>query len=262
MGFIFSRFQMRKGMELLVCIARTPDTAAPIAFTEDGKKFRSEGVQFIINPYDEFALARAIELKEEKGAKVTVITVDGSEGDSLLRKALAIGADEAIRIDRYPEDAYVVAREIARWIQEQTRSFDIIFTGKETIDYNGAQTGGLLAEFLGISFVPETYKLYVEGDGQLKIVREIEGGRVTLTLSMPAVISAVEYLAEPRLPSMMGIVKARSKPLHVIPADSSIVPLSQVEKHQVPEKKTECQFIDPEEVEKLVDILHREIKVL
>ncbi len=248
-------------MEILVCLARTPDTAAPIAFTEDGKAFRKEGVQFIINPYDEFALAKAMEIKEEKGGTLTVITVDTAEGEPILRKALAIGADQAVRIDRESTDGLTVAREIANWIQSENKQFDLIFTGKETIDYNGAQVGGILAALLGYTYLPETYKLSIGEDNQLNIVREIEGGRLHLRAPMPAVITAVEYLAEPRLPSMMGIVKARSKPLHVVPASVEEAPV-QVRKHWVPERQTECRYFTIEELDKLVEVLHKEVKVI
>ncbi len=248
-------------MKILVAIARTPDTTAPIAFTDDGKYYKEEGVQFIINPYDEFALAKAMDLKDEKGdVEVTVISVDSNKADQLLRKALAIGADKAVRIDVEPQDAWQVAGEIAEWIKRSGEQFDLIFTGKETINYNGGLVGGFLAHLLGYTYVPETYKLNVDGQ-TLDIIREIEGGKVYLKTQTPAVITAVEYLAEPRLPSMRGIMQARTKPFQV-EQPAGVEPLTATVKHELPPKRKECKLIDPEHIEELVEILHKEIKVI
>lgn len=249
-------------MKILVAIARTPDTTAPIDFVDNGKKYKEEGVQFIINPYDEFALAKAMDLKDERqGVEVTVITVDSNKADQLLRKALAIGADKAVRIDVEPEDAWQTAGEIVEWIKKSGEQFDLIFTGKETINYNGGLVGGYIASLLGYTYIPETYKLNITDDGKLDIIREIEGGRVFLKADMPAVITAVEYLAEPRLPSMRGIMQARTKPFSV-EQPTGIEPLTTTVKHYLPSKRKECKLIDPENIEELVEILHKEIKVL
>lgn len=248
-------------MNILVCIARTPDTTARIAFTDGGRRFDAVGVQFIINPYDEFALARAVELKEEKGAHLTIITVDTAEADQLLRKCLAIGADEAVRISATPTDASYVVNLIADWIEQAGKKFDIIFTGKETIDFNGGQVGALLACRLGYTYLPDTYRFAVEEDNTVNATLEIEGGRMKVTARLPVVASAVEYLAEPRIPTMKGIVSARTKPFHVVePQQAS--PTVIYEKFETPPPRKECLFIDKDNIEELVEILAKEVKVL
>lgn len=248
-------------MNILVCIARTPDTTARIAFADGGRRFDTTGVQFIINPYDEFALARAVELKEEKGTHLTVITVDTAEADQLLRKCLAIGADEAVRINTAPVDANHVVSLIAGWIEQAGKKFDIIFTGKETIDFNGGQVGALLACRLGYTYLPDTYKFDVDESGTVSAVLEIEGGRMKVEGRLPVVASAVEYLAEPRIPTMKGIISARTKPFHIIEPQEA-QPAVTYEKFETPPPRKECRFIDKDNIEELVEILAKEVKIL
>ena len=204
-------------MKILVCISKAPDTTSKIAFSDGNTKFDENGVQFIVNPYDEwYALVRALELKEASGGQVTIITVGGSADDSIIRKALAIGADDAVRIDAEAKDAYYTAMQISSYAK--SNEYDLVLTGKETINYNGSQVAGMIAEHLNIPFVSLASKLEVNG-GTLTVEREIVGGVQVVELSAPAVISCAKGMAEQRIPNMRGIMAARTKPLNVIQAE-------------------------------------------
>ncbi len=246
-------------MKLLVCISKTPETTAKVTFTADNTEFVTDGVQYIMNPYDEwFALVRAIELKEQMGGSVSVINVGPASNDIIIRKALAIGADDAFRIDAEPTCAKFVAFQIAEFAKD--KEFDIIFTGKETIDYNGSEVGGMIAEYLNIPFISFANELSVDGE-KLTVSREIEGGVEVSSFSGSAVISAAKGLAEQRIPNMRGIMMAKRKPLNVIaPLDFN----SQVSvvKYMLPEEKGGVKLIDPENMEELVNLLHEEAKVI
>jgi electron transfer flavoprotein beta subunit len=244
-------------MKLLVCISKTPDTTSKISFINEGKVFNPEGIQYIMNPYDEwYALVRALELKEKNGGSVTVINVGDVSNDIIIRKALAIGADDAIRIDINPASAIQAAKEIAN----HASGYDIIFLGKETIDYNGAEVGAMLAELLDLPYISCVNKLDVDGNKKI-INREIEGGIETLEVSGPIVISAAKGLAEQRIPNMQGIMKAKSKPLTVaapITTNSSVF----VAKHDLPSGKAGVKMISPDDMDTLVKLLHEEAKAI
>lgn len=246
-------------MKILVAISQTPDTTAKVSFTADGKSFNSAGVQFIMNPYDEwYALVRACELKEALGGTVTVIHVGPAENDASIRKALAIGADDAIRIDAVPDSAYFVAAQIAA--QAKGQGYDLIMFGKETIDHNGSEIGAMVAEMLDLPFVSYANKLDVSGS-VATISREIEGGTETAEVDLPFVLSAAKGMSEQRIPNMMGIMKARTKPVAVVPATAANGNTSIVS-YTLPPAKTGVKLIDADNVEELVRLLHEEAKAI
>lgn len=246
-------------MKVLVCITKTPDTTTKIAFTDNDTKFNAAGVQFIMNPYDEwYALVRACELKEKQGGSVTALCVGGADTEQIIRKALAIGADDAIRVDAEASSAYFVAQQIAS--QAKAGGYDMIFLGKETIDYNGSEVGATVAELLDMPFV--SYASGIEVAGTVATVeREIEGGKETVEVDFPFVLSAAKGMAEQRIPNMQGIMKSRSKPLKVVPAIAVNEPVSFV-RFELPTAKAGCKMIDAENMEELVRLLHEEAKVI
>lgn len=246
-------------MKLLVCISKTPDTTARIAFTDNNTKYDASGVTFIMNPYDEwYALVRAVELMEQFGGTVTVINVGDASNDQIIRKALAIGATDAIRVNAEPTSAWFVAHQIANVAKQE--NYDIIFLGKETIDYNGSEVGAMVAELLEQPFVSYASKMDMEGN-TATIERDIEGGVEVLKVDTPFVISAAKGLAEQRIPNMMGIMKAKSKPLKVLDP----IPVEEVVKtvsFELPPAKTGVKLVDPENMDELVRLLHEEAKVI
>jgi len=244
-------------MKILVCISNVPDTTTKINFTPDKKAFITQGVQFIINPYDEIALTRALELTEKDGGSVTVVNV-GEQTDATLRKALAVGATDAIRVNASPLDAFYVAKQIAAVAASQ--HYDLILTGRESIDFNGAQVPSLLGELLGIPSFNGCKSLVVE-NGQGTLHREIEGGIEVVACPFPLVAGASEGLAEPRIPNMRGIMSARSKPLTVVePVDAA--PLTEVIGFDKPKPRSTVNLIPPDQPEKLIELLHTEAKIL
>lgn len=246
-------------MKILVCISKSPDTTSKIAFTEGDTKFDENGVQYIVNPYDEwYALVRALELKEANGGSVSIITVGTATDDAVIRKALAIGADEAIRIDAEPTDAYFTAVQIAEYAK--TNGFDLVLTGKETINYNGSQVGGMIAEAMDLPFISLASKLEVSGT-TATLDTEIIGGIQVVEVELPAVISCAKGMAEQRIPNMRGIMAARTKPLNVV-APAAIDALTSFENYALPPAKSECKMIDPANMEELVNLLHNEAKVI
>lgn len=246
-------------MKILVCISKAPDTTSKISFSDGNTKFDENGVQFIVNPYDEwYALVRALEIKESDGGQVTIITVGGAADDAVIRKALAIGADDAVRIDVEPKDAYSAAMQIANYAKENT--YDLVLTGKETINYNGSQFGGMLAEGLDIPFISLATKLNVAGN-TLTIEREIIGGVQEIQVEAPAVISCAKGMAEQRIPNMRGIMAARTKPLNVVGAQD-IEDLTSFVSYEMPGEKSAVKMIDPENMDELVSLLHSEAKVI
>ncbi len=246
-------------MNLLVCISKTPETTAKIAFTDGNTKFDESGVQFIMNPYDEwYALVRAIELKEKHGGSVTVINVGPAANDVVIRKALAIGADKAVRIDAEATNSVMVAKNIADYAK--ANGFDAIFTGKETIDFNGSEVGGLIAGYLDLPFV--SYASDLQHDGTTAtITRDIEGGVEVVEVSGPFVLSAAKGLAEQRIPNMRGIMMAKKKPLEVVAATAADAPVS-VTAYSLPPEKGGVKMIDPENMDELVRLLREEAKVI
>lgn len=245
-------------MKILVCISNVPDTTTKINFTPDNKSFITQGVQFIINPYDEIALTRALELTETGGGSVTVINVGDATTEPTIRKALAIGATDAIRVNAAPRDAYFVAKQIADVAKKN--NYDLIFTGRESIDYNGSQVAAMVGELLDVPSVSIVKSLKVEGT-VVTLEREIEGGKEVITSSMPLVASASEGMAEPRIPNMRGIMAARTKPLMVVePVD--VAQLTQVVGYNKPKPRGQVHLVQADEVAKLVDLLHGEAKVI
>jgi electron transfer flavoprotein beta subunit len=249
-------------MNILVCISNVPDTTTKIRFTDNNTAFDAAGVQWIINPWDELALTRALELKEASGGaikKITVINVGPQSSEPTIRKALAIGADDAIRIDGEAADAYSVASNLAAYLKDNP--YDIILCGIDSSDYNGSLVGGMLAEFLELPSVSSVSKLDIEG-GDIKLNREIDGGSEVLATQVPFVAVVQKGIAlEPRIPSMRGIMMARKKPLNVVAAAGE-GPLTEFISYELPPAKAACKMVDAENVKELVDLLHNEAKVI
>lgn len=246
-------------MKILVCVSKTPETTAKIAFKDDDTTFDTQGVQFIMNPYDEwYALVRALELKEAQGGSVTIINVGPASNDTVIRKGLAIGADDAVRINIDPKSAMNVAQQIANYAKEE--SYDIVFLGKETIDYNGSEVGAMIAEFLDTPFISYASKMDMEGN-TATIARDIEGGTEVIEVDTPFVISAAKGLAEQRIPNMRGIMMAKRKPLKIVdPIDAP--DLSMAVKYELPPAKSAVKLVDPSDMDELVRLLHEEAKVI
>lgn len=247
-------------MKILVCISKTPDTTAKIAFTDNNTKFDTNGVQWIINPYDEwYALVRAIELKEKDPTVVIhLITVGTPDAEPIIRKALALGGDEAIRVNMDSHDSFVIASQIAEI--GKNGGYDMIMTGKETIDYNGSSIGGMVAELAGLPYVSLATKFELDGT-KAAITREIEGGEEVCELQLPLVVSCQKGMAEPRIPNMRGIMSARTKPLKVV-EPISVEPLTTIAGFSLPPAKAGVKLVDPENVEELVRLLREEAKVI
>ncbi len=247
-------------MNILVCISNVPDTTTKIQFTDNGSRFDDAGVQWIINPWDELALTRALELKEQSGgkiSKITVVNVGPKTTEPTIRKALAIGADDAIRIDTEPCDAYFVASQIA----QIAKDYDLILSGIESSDYNGAAVPGILAELSNLASVSGISSIEWEGD-QLLYTREIDGGNEKLHIEFPVVAVVQKGIAkDPRIPAMRGIMMARKKPLNVIPASDSEI-LTENLGYELPSKKATCKMVDEEHAGQLIQLLKSEAKVL
>ncbi|HEV7347273.1 electron transfer flavoprotein subunit beta/FixA family protein [Telluribacter sp.] len=245
-------------MKILVCITNVPDTTAKISFADNDSKLNKTGVQYIIGPYDDYALARAVELKEQLGGSVTVLNVGEADGEPQIRKALAIGADDAIRVNTEPTDSYYVAAQIAHIAQQN--NYDLILMGRESIDFNSGVVHGLVGEMLGLPSFSPVMKLDIEGS-TVRLAREIDGGKEYLEAQLPLVLGCQEPIAEWKIPNMRGIMTARSKPLQVVePISVDDVPV--VERYSQPAPKGECKMIPVEEAEKLITLLRTEAKVL
>ena len=246
-------------MKILVCISRTPDTTAKIAFTDNNTKFAEAGVQFIINPYDEwYALVRAIELKEaDPSVTLHLVNVGTSDADPIIRKALALGGDQAFRVNSNSNDGFYIASQLAEIARQN--NYDLIFTGKETIDYNSSSIGGMLAELLGMPYISLATKFTIEGT-VATVTREIEGGEEVDVVPLPLVVSCQKGMAEQRIPNMRGIMGARTKPLQVsepVEADT----FTSIEGFDLPPAKTGVKLIPADQPEELVRLLHEEAKV-
>lgn len=245
-------------IKILVCISHVPDTTSKIAFVENNTKFDKNGVQFIIGPYEDYALARAVEIKESTGATVTVINVGPADTEPTLRKALAIGADDAIRVNAEPADSYFVASQIAEIARKN--AYDLILMGRESIDYNSGAVHGLVAEMLGMQSFSPVMKLEINGN-EVSMAREIEGGKEHLKARLPLVLGCQEPIAEWRIPNMRGIMTARTKPLNVVePSGAS----AQVEtlSYELPPAKGACKMVSADNPGELIDLLQKEAKVL
>jgi electron transfer flavoprotein beta subunit len=247
-------------MKILVCISKTPDTTAKIAFTDNNTKFAEAGVQWILNPYDEwYSLVRAIELKETDASTVIhLITVGGADAEPIIRKALALGGDEAIRINTQPMEGYQVAAQIAEVAKQG--GYDIIFTGKETIDFNDGVVGGMIAELLDLPYIAQITNFQINGT-TATIKREIEGGEETVEVALPVVVSTQKGVAEARIPNMRGIMAARTKPLKVV-EPIAIEPLTKFTEFGLPPAKAGVKLVSADNVEELVKLLHEEARAI
>jgi electron transfer flavoprotein beta subunit len=247
-------------MKILVCISKTPDTTAKIAFTDNNTKFTEAGVQWIINPYDEwYALIRAIELKEaDPSTVIHLVTVGAADSEAVIRKALALGGDEAIRINANPTESYYAAAQIAE--VAKSGAYDIIFTGKETIDYNGSSVGGMLAELLEMPYVALATSFQLNGT-TATIKREVEGGEETVAVGLPVVVSCQKGMAEARIPNMRGIMAARTKPLKVV-EPVAVETQTEISEFVLPPAKAGVKLVSPDNVEELVRLLHEEARAI
>lgn len=247
-------------MKILVCISKTPDTTAKIAFTDNNTKFDTNGVQWIINPYDEwYSLVRAIELKEKDAATVIhLITVGTADADPIIRKALALGGDEAIRVNADSHDSFYIASQIAAIAKQG--GYDLVFTGKETIDYNGSSIGGMVAELLDLPYISLATKFELSGN-KATVTREIEGGEEVCEVDLPVVVSCQKGVAEQRIPNMRGIMAARTKPLKPVEPVTTD-PLTSVASFELPPAKAGVKLVPADNVEELVRLLKEEAKVI
>ena len=247
-------------MKILVCVSKTPDTTSRIAFKDGNTRFDEAGVQWIIIPYDEwYALVRAIELKEQNPAvTIHLVTVGGADSEPVIRKALALGGDEAIRINGSSSDSYFIAAQIAAVAAQG--SYDLVLTGKETIDYNGSSIGGMVAELLGLPFVSLATAVDVTGTAAT-VTREIEGGAESCEVALPVVISCQKGVAEQRIPNMRGIMAARTKPLKVT-EPAAVEALTEIVSYEMPPAKAGVKLVAADNVGELVRLLHEEAKAI
>ena len=244
-------------MKMLVCVSKTPETTTKIQLTADKSDLDKGGIQYIMNPYDEwYALVRALELKEAGGGTVTLLNVGPADNDAVIRKGLAIGADDAIRVNSESGGSLYIAKQIAA----QAAGYDLVFFGKETIDYNGSEVGAMVAELLDVAYVGEASKLEMSGNAAT-ITRDIEGGVEVVEVNTPFCLSAAKGLAEQRIPNMRGIMMAKRKPLKVVdPVEASAT--TEIASYELPPAKSAVKLIDPENMDELVRLLHEEAKVI
>lgn len=248
-------------MKILVCISHVPDTTSKINFTNGDSEFDTNGVQFVINPNDEFGLTRAIWFQEQQGANVTVVNVGGPDTEPTLRKALAIGANEAIRVNANPTDGFFVAKQLAEVVKQG--QYDLIICGKESLDYNGGMVPGMIAGLLGYNFINSCIDLKVDGSSA-KVIREIDGGKETSSASLPLVIGGQKGLVEEkdlRIPNMRGIMTARTKALTVLEPIGANVNTKAV-KFEKPAPKSAVKLVSADNLDELVSLLHNEAKVI
>ena len=248
-------------MKILVCISHVPDTTSKINFANNDSEFDSNGVQFVINPNDEFGLTRAIWFQEQQGATVTVVNVGGPETEPTLRKALAIGANDAIRVNANPTDSFFVAKQLAEVIKNG--AYDIVIAGKESLDYNGGMVPGMIAGILDYNFLNSCIDITVDGT-TVKAIREIDGGRETVSTTLPLIIGGQKGLVEEkdlRIPNMRGIMTARSKTLTVVePIDASVN--TKAVKFEKPAPKSAVKLVAADNLDELINLLHNEAKVI
>ena len=248
-------------MKILVCISHVPDTTSKINFKDSDTNFDASGVQFVINPYDEFMLTRAMWFKEKQGASVTVANVGTSATEPTLRKALAIGADNAIRVNAEATDGYYVAKQLAEVIKNG--EYDVVLAGKESIDYNGGMVPGMTAALLDFNFVNASIGIEIEGN-TATVSREIDGGKEILSMNLPIIIAGQKGVVEEkdlRIPNMRGIMMARKKPLQVVEPidfDNTTASVS----FEKPEEKSACKMINADNLDELINLLHNEAKVI
>jgi electron transfer flavoprotein beta subunit len=248
-------------MKILVCISHVPDTTSKINFTDGDTKFDTNGVQYVINPLDEYCLTRAMWFKEKQGASVTVVTVGEANVEPTLRKCLAIGADDAIRVNSPAHDGFFTAQQLANVVKEG--GYDLVLAGKESLDYNGQMVPGILASFLDYNFINACIQIDVEGNN-VTAAREIDGGKEILSTNLPLVVGGQKGIVNEkdlRIPNMRGIMMARKKPLKVVEA-INVEPATETASFEKPAPKSACKIIDADNVAELVNLLHNEAKVI
>ncbi|QZK89403.1 electron transfer flavoprotein subunit beta/FixA family protein [Flavobacterium sp. CHNK8] len=248
-------------MKILVCISHVPDTTSKINFVNGDSEFDTNGVQYVINPNDEFGLTRAIWFQEQQGATVTVVNVGGPDTEPTLRKALAIGANQAIRVNATPTDGFFVAKQLAEVIKNG--GYDIVIAGKESLDYNGGMVPGMIAGILGYNFLNSCTNLTVDGTA-VKAVREIDGGKETVATTLPLIIGGQKGLVEEkdlRIPNMRGIMTARTKALTILePVDATVN--TKAVKFEKPAPKSAVKLVSADNLDELINLLHNEAKVI
>ena len=248
-------------MKILVCISHVPDTTSKINFVNGDTEFDKNGVQFVINPNDEFGLTRAIWFKEKQGATVTVVNVGLAETEATIRKALAIGADEAVRVNANPTDGFFVAKQIAEVVKNG--GYDLVIAGKESLDDNGGMVPGIVAALLGVNFVNSCTGIEVDGN-TAKVIREIDGGKERLSASLPLVVAGQKGIVEEkdlRIPNMRGIMAARTKQISVVEPVGAAQNTKTI-KFEKPAPKSAVKLISPDNLDELVNLLHNEAKVI
>lgn len=247
-------------MKILVCISHVPDTTTKVRFVDNDSRLDTGGIQWIINPWDELALTRALELKDQGLVNaVDVVNVGNAQTEATLRKALATGADQAWRLDAEPQDTFQTASVLAAWLKEQ--AYDIILTGISSSDYNGGAMGVMLAELTGLNSIASVTSLSIQ-DGKITLSRDMEGGQEVLETMAPVVVIVQKGIAlEPRIPSMRGIMQARQKPLQVVGVNLPQARLAH-DRFRLPQAKGGCRMIDPENLQELVRLLKEESRVL
>jgi electron transfer flavoprotein beta subunit len=248
-------------MNILVCISHVPDTTSKINFTDNDSLFDTNGVQFVINPNDEFGLTRAIWFQEQQGANVTVVNVGGPETEPTLRKALAIGANEAIRVNANPTDGFFVAKQLAEVIKNG--NYDLVIAGKESLDYNGGMVPGMISGLLGFNFVNSCVDLKVDGNS-VTASREIDGGKEIVTSQLPLIIGGQKGLVEEkdlRIPNMRGIMTARTKVLTIVEPVVTASKTATV-KFEKPAPKSSVKLVNADNLDELISLLHNEAKVI
>lgn len=248
-------------MKILVCISSVPDTTSKINFTDENRKFDSNGVQFIINPNDEYGLTKAIILKEKFGASITLINVGTAETEPTLRKAFALGADDIIRVNAVASDGFFVASQIAKIAKEG--NYDLIITGKESIDYNGGMVGGMVAALLDYPFINKCINLEVDGNS-VSAEREIDGGKEKISTQLPIVIAGQKGLVQDkdlRIPNMRNLMAARTKQITILESENFDNKTETVSFEKLPAKQP-VKMISPDNLDELINLLHNEAKVL
>jgi electron transfer flavoprotein beta subunit len=258
MPFLSKFVKTYLSMKVLVCVSNVPDTTTKITFTNNNTQFNTSGVQFILNPYDEIALARAVELTEGNGGTVTVINVGEAATEPTIRKALAVGAADAVRVNALPQDAWFVASQIANYVKDNP--FDLILTGRESIDYNGSKVAGMLGELLDLPSISIIKKIDMDGSNAI-VEREIEGGKEILTVPLPLVAGCAEGVTEPKIPNMRGIMSARTKPLIVVDA-VNVETNSAIIGYETPAPRGQVKLVAADNPNQLVELLHNEARVI
>jgi electron transfer flavoprotein beta subunit len=248
-------------MKILVCISHVPDTTSKINFVDNDSQFDTNGVQFVINPNDEFGLTRAIWFQEQQGANVTVVNVGGPDTEPTIRKALAIGANEAIRVNANPTDGFFVAKQLAEIIK--TGGYDLVICGKESLDYNGGMVPGMIAGILEMNFLNSCVDIKVDGNN-VTAVREIDGGKETITTTLPMIVGGQKGIVEEkdlRIPNMRGIMNARTKALTVLEPINATIETKAI-KFEKPAPKSAVKLVSADNLDELINLLHNEAKVI